>query len=79
MTIRIHFFGMIAEALNCTVHKMEGYEKESLGELEQDLLNTFPELQQFSYQLALNKELATAEAALITESEVAVLPPFAGG
>ena len=79
MTIRIHFFGMIAEALNCTLHVIEGYEKRTLGELEQDVLKAFPELSKFSYQLALNKKIAPTTALLNSESEVAVLPPFAGG
>ena len=79
MTIRIHFFGMIAEALNCNLHVLEGYEKHTLGDLERDVLETFPELRKFSYQLALNKKIEATTAVLHSDSDVAVLPPFAGG
>jgi molybdopterin synthase sulfur carrier subunit len=79
MTIRIHFFGMIAEALNCSTHDIENYEKHTLGELEQDLLKHFPELARFSYQLALNQEIAGADARLAAVNEIGILPPFAGG
>ena len=79
MMIRIHFFGMIAEALQCTTHVIEDYDKQTIGELEQDVLHAFPGLDKYTYQIALNKKLVSTSAAFNQDCEVAFLPPFAGG
>ena len=79
MNVRVHFFGMIAEAVNSSLHIMEHYEGSTLADVEKDLLDLYPQLNQFSYQMALDQKLAHADALLMPENEVAILPPFAGG
>ncbi len=79
MNVRVHFFGMIAEAVNSSIYILEDYEGTTLGDLEKDLLARYPQLKQFNYQVALDRKLANSEAQLMPHNEVAILPPFAGG
>lgn len=79
MKVQVHFFGMIAEAVNRSIFIMEHYHGVTLGDLEKDLLKEFPQLEKFSYNMALDKKLAIPETQLMPENEVAILPPFAGG
>ena len=48
-------------------------------DLEQALLGLYPSLEKFTYSIALNQEVVKGSAELVADSEVAILPPFAGG
>ncbi|MCT4623724.1 MAG: MoaD/ThiS family protein [Schleiferiaceae bacterium] len=79
MNVRIKFFGMIAEAAEKELLIFEDFPGETLGELENTLLERLPQLKRYSYSLALNKKLSDSKTKLEADNEVAVLPPFAGG
>ena len=79
MNVNIHFFGMIAEAINSSFLLIENYEGTTLGDLKKDLLAIFPQLERYNFQMALDKKLASPQTQLKPVSEVAILPPFAGG
>ena len=79
MNVRVHFFGMIAEALNSSLHIMENYEGLTIGDVERDLLALYPQLEKFSYQVALDRKLVHRSTPLLIDNEIAILPPFAGG
>lgn len=79
MNVRVLFFGMIAEAVNSHVHVLENFSGQTIGELEDYLLNKYPQLHDFTYQIALNHNTVERTVELQPVSEVAILPPFAGG
>ena len=79
MNVRIHFFGLVAEAVNSSVHIIEHYEGQTMADLEDDLKAMFPALNRLSYQMALDKKLVDLNTPLMPDNEVAILPPFAGG
>ena len=79
MNLQIYFFGMIAETLKKELLIVENYEGKSLADVEDMLLNNFPVLKDFTYNLALNKKLVSKNTVLEKDNEIAVLPPFAGG
>ncbi len=79
MNLQIHFFGMIAETLKKELLIIDDYEGKTLGDVEEMLLNNFPELSGFTYKLALNKKIVNGKTTLEKDNEIAVLPPFAGG
>lgn len=79
MNVRVLFFGMIAEAVKSNVLVLENFSGQTIGELEDYLLNKYPQLNDFTYQIALNQTAVGRTAELQQVSEVALLPPFAGG
>ena len=79
MNVRIHFFGMIAEAVNRNTLIIEDYKGETIVDLKRDLLDQYPELGNFTFQIALNQSIASDSEKLSADNEVAILPPFAGG
>ncbi len=79
MNVRIHFFGMIGEAVKSSHEVIDNYEGRTIGDLEDHLLNQYPQLNNFTYQIALDRKIANRDVALQSENEVAILPPFAGG
>lgn len=79
MKVRVLFFGMIAEAVESSVHEIENFNGRTIGELEDYLMKRYPQLSDFTFQIALNQNAVDKVAALQPVSEVALLPPFAGG
>jgi molybdopterin synthase sulfur carrier subunit len=77
MNITIKYFGQIAE-----VTQKEGESMEFSGMLISELLDAlyskYKPLKNKDFQVAQNQELVTLETK-ITGSEIALLPPFAGG
>lgn len=47
--------------------------------LELDLKNKFPQLKNFTYRIAVNKEIINKNTKLNDGDEIAFLPPFSGG
>jgi molybdopterin converting factor small subunit len=56
MKVRIHFFGMIAEAVKSSLEVIDHYEGKTIGELEDYLEGQYPQLKNFTYQIALGKK-----------------------
>jgi len=78
--VGLKYFGMIADFENKDIDSLVLDEECSLSEFKELLEKKIPELDNISYQLAVNKKLATEGSFVLSESdEVAILPPFAGG
>ena len=79
MNVRIHFFGMIAEATSRKTLIIDNYLGTSIKDVKKDLFLQFPELSSYSFQVALNKVIVDENEMLLADNEIAILPPFAGG
>ena len=77
MHITIKYFGMLAEI---TQRKEEDilFKKDTISDLIDSLCIKYPKLKEQSFQIAQNNELVSKETKL-QSSEIALLPPFAGG
>ena len=77
MQLTIKYFGMLAEI---TQRKEEDilFESDTISDLLDSLCIKYPKLKGRSFQIAQNNELVTKETKL-QSSEIALLPPFAGG
>lgn len=77
MVITIKFFGQITEITKCQKEALE-----VSGSLVYDLVETlygmYPKLAEISFKVAQDQELVSLETPL-NGSEIALLPPFAGG
>ncbi len=79
MTINILYFGLVAEAIQRTQEKLELNNTTSVKEIKKLLIDKYTVLEKLSYQIAVDQKLANDNQILTPTSEIAILPPFAGG
>ena len=78
MEVRLRYFGMIAEATNCSEENFV-FDGKSLQELKDIVEEKYPAIKSKTYQLALNQSLSNLDSKVNNGDEIAFLPPFAGG
>ncbi len=79
MKFTVHYFGLIAEKVTKKSEEVElqlSSEKLDLHEFFEEL---YPTLRNLNYQIAVNQELNSVVDASMEITEIALLPPFAGG
>ena len=74
--MNVLLFGVLADVTGKSEVEIKAMDTDSL---KKDLLIQFPMLNQYRFQLAVNKEKIRNNVALSEADEVALLPPFAGG
>ncbi|WP_010178446.1 MoaD/ThiS family protein [Aquimarina agarilytica] len=79
MTINILYFGLVAEAIQCSQEKLVFNNTTSVKEIKKILVDKHNVLEKLSYQIAVDQKLASDNQILTTASEIAILPPFSGG
>lgn len=79
MTIKLKYFGLIAEYCLRSEELLHVPEESTAADLKLLLEQKYPILLRKSYQLARNQQIATDEVVLLEADELALLPPFAGG
>ncbi len=77
MQIIIKYFGMLAEVTNCQEETLDE-EVTTVLEVLNILYSKYPSLKTKDFQVAQNQVLVANET-LLTQGELALLPPFAGG
>jgi molybdopterin synthase sulfur carrier subunit len=77
MRLNIKYFGLLAEV---TGHHEEvlDFSGTTILELLDHLHEKYPRLTNKDFQVAQNHEIVTRET-LLSETEIALLPPFSGG
>ncbi len=78
MQLTIKYFGMLAEATTITEEEIHT-DVCSVAQLVEKLKNQYPKLSDKDFKIAINQELVDQNHMITTETEVALLPPFAGG
>ena len=78
MKINLLFFGRLAEVVNDQQDIMLD-EKSTADQLKNILLGKFPDLEQYTYRLAVNEKIINTDRELQENDVVAFMPPFAGG
>jgi sulfur-carrier protein len=77
MKLTIKYFGLLAEVAQCSEEQVE-----FSGTLVSDLLETiyikYPNLKEKDFQVAQDNEIVSKNI-IITQTEIALLPPFSGG
>jgi len=77
MTLNVKYFGLLAEITNCSEETID-FSKKTVKDLLMLLNKKYPELKDKDFQVAQNNEIVLKNT-LISESEIALLPPFSGG
>lgn len=79
MKLDILYFGLIAEALKINAEELIIDHEISIDDFKNSLIKKHPTLNKLNYQIAINKQIAKKETIINQDSEIALLPPFAGG
>lgn len=79
MKITLKYFGMIAEALAKQEEELAVEQSQTVSDLRNQLEKTYPKLKSIDYRIAVNQNLVESDHIIKQDSEVALLPPFAGG
>lgn len=79
MKVQIKYFGMSAEQSGCDAEEMTLDPSDTVDGLKKLLITRHPKLSGTQFQLAMNKTLVAGNEEITENSEIAVLPPFAGG
>ncbi len=79
MTIRMKYFGMIAEQTGVTEESISVVDGCSVEELREHLQKKYPFLKSINTKVAVNQTVALDDVVLAARDEIALLPPFAGG
>ncbi len=77
MNLTIKYFGMLAEVTQCQ-EEVFAFSQERISDLLKALYMKYPELEEKEFQVAQNNQIVTTDNR-IDHSEIALLPPFAGG
>ena len=77
MKLTIKYFGQIAEITKCNEEEIE-FSGITISDLRETLYHNYSNLIQKDFQIVQNQELVSNETE-ITATEIALLPPFAGG
>jgi len=78
MPLHIKYFGMIAEATNVQEEYIE-IDNCTTAELLDQLIVRYPQFKNMDCKVAIDHKIATMNDRITSESEIALLPPFAGG
>jgi molybdopterin converting factor small subunit len=79
MKIRLRYFGMIADRLGKTSEEVEWEGSPNPIDPRAWLLQLHPVLAEMSWKVAVDQEIVDGVCLLHENSEIVVLPPFAGG
>lgn len=79
MKLDILYFGLVAEAVKATKEEFVVNTSITVDELQNLLIKKYTVLSNLSYKIAVNKELVNTNTLITEDSEIAILPPFAGG
>jgi molybdopterin converting factor small subunit len=79
MQLIIKYFGLIQEVTNkdSEIIQVENHWRKS--DILNQLVIQYPALENISFQLAVNQTIINDNVQLMEGSELALLPPFAGG
>jgi molybdopterin synthase sulfur carrier subunit len=78
MKLNVKYFGMISEWVGSSEQSVE-FAGATVQELKMQLERQHPKLKGISYQVAVDHKIAFVDEKLNENSEIAFLPPFAGG
>ena len=79
MIVNLLYFAQVSEKLGISTEALEVPDKINTDELLEKLSIKYPALSNLSFNIAVNQVLIKSATTLTEGSEVALLPPFAGG
>lgn len=79
MKLTIKYFGMIEEAVGKAEESIDFEKSILVGDLKNELITKYPSIKNKDFQIAVNQTISKDDLLVTSDSEIALLPPFAGG
>jgi sulfur-carrier protein len=79
MEISIQYYGMLADITGKSLEMWSTEDRLSVAALRVKIQERYPELVDKKYKVAVNLQISGDAAIVESNSEIALLPPFAGG
>lgn len=79
MKIQVLYFGALADIIGEPSELLEISDNDSVGSLRELLLKKYPSMDGKKFKIAVNHQIANDHDTILFGSEIALLPPFAGG
>lgn len=79
MSIHVMYFGMLAEITGQTSEQWMTDDNLTVGKFRRQIEEKYPLLKDKKFKIAVSKQIADDFIVVPHQSELALLPPFAGG
>ena len=79
MSIQVTYYGMLAEIAGQANEVWNADESLTVGEFREQILVKYPALRDKKFKVAVDQKIAQDYVSIDHASEIALLPPFAGG
>jgi molybdopterin converting factor small subunit len=79
MGLHVLYFGMLAEVTGQAEENWLEGGKLTVGDFRAQVLEKYPALRGKKFKIAVNQRISEDLADIAPQSEIALLPPFAGG
>ena len=79
MKVSVRYFGLIAESIGKTEEVFDLIGDTTVQEFIDDISEIYPSLLDLDFKMAINNSLVDDSDLIENDSELALLPPFAGG
>jgi molybdopterin synthase sulfur carrier subunit len=79
MEIRIQYYGMLAEITGQATEQLTLEAGLTVGMLRERVSEKYPEMGNKKFKVAVNLQIVDDLVEINADSEIALLPPFAGG
>ncbi len=81
MKIVIKYFGMIEEAIKKSEETLILNSEKNIyiNDIHKELKENYPVLENMNYKIAINLQITEENTIIENNTEIALLPPFAGG
>ncbi|WP_396326574.1 MoaD/ThiS family protein [Klebsiella pneumoniae] len=79
MEITVKYYGMLAEITGQSTEILTFAENVSVGKFKEKILSLYPEMTSKKFKVAVNLHISDDDILIDSGSEIALLPPFAGG
>ena len=79
MEITVKYYGMLAEITGQSAEHLAVLENISVGKFREEILSRYPEMRSKKFKVAVNLQISDDQILIDSGSEIALLPPFAGG
>jgi molybdopterin synthase sulfur carrier subunit len=79
MSLHVTYYGMLAEITGLAEEVWVGDSQLTVGGFRNQLLDKYPAMREKKFKIAVNQKISEDFVPIDTQSEIALLPPFAGG
>ncbi|MCF2496482.1 MULTISPECIES: MoaD/ThiS family protein [Dyadobacter] len=79
MSIQVSYYGMLAEITGQANEVWVADQNLTVGDFRNQIIERYPAMREKKFKIAVDQKIAQDYVSIDNASEIALLPPFAGG